>query len=136
MVDCLAEQDSTMAWYTVQRLMYAIDSLSSEEPAGDDVSNDKKFSNDTAEVASTVARGHLLVTLLDQLPTVPLEQLGLLMERIQTYLQAEQPSLARSALVKILFDNVSQSLDFSRKEQAIKWYLSLANKLGQPGVSL
>ncbi|KAI8054375.1 hypothetical protein BDF22DRAFT_678789 [Syncephalis plumigaleata] len=121
MVDCLAEQDSAMAWYTIQRLMNAIDSLSSDESARDDIANGNQLSNNTAEVASTITRGHLLVTLLDQLPTVPLEQ---------------TPSLARSALVKILFDNVSQSLDFSRKEQAIKWYLSLANELGQPCVSL
>ncbi|KAI9599024.1 hypothetical protein BDF19DRAFT_419330 [Syncephalis fuscata] len=134
MVDCLADQDSALAWLTVQRLIDAIDALSPIDPVKSaiDINNNE----DAAELATAITRGHLLVTLFDQLPTVPLVQLDHLMERVRHYLLAEQPSLARSALVKILFDNVSRSLDFSRKERATKWYLSLVDELGQSGVSL
>ncbi|RKP10324.1 hypothetical protein THASP1DRAFT_27915 [Thamnocephalis sphaerospora] len=130
MVDCLAEQDEAYAWLVVQRLIDAIDAIPPMTPANISV---EASPEDPAAGATAVARGHLLVTLCDQLRVVSLAQFDQLLAEVRRLLLAETASAARTAVVKILFDDISQQLDFTRKEHATKWYLSLATELGISG---
>jgi hypothetical protein len=130
MVDCLSEQDEAYAWFVVQRLIDAIDAIP-PMTAAEKVEHESL--PEPAEQATALARGHLLITLCDQVRVISLAQLDRLLSHVRRFLLAEAPSAARTAVVKILFDNVSQQLDFTRKERVAKWYMELAAELGLPG---
>ncbi|KAH7060219.1 hypothetical protein BKA57DRAFT_446608 [Linnemannia elongata] len=81
-------------------------------------------------------RGQLLLALFDQLSSLNLvfvETLGL---KIRELIVKEPSPVGRKALLKCLLDVIGgPAVDHTKRDWAVKWYLSLANEFGQKGSS-
>ncbi|KAG9298910.1 hypothetical protein G9A89_015932 [Geosiphon pyriformis] len=95
-------------------------SLSESKPQGEESTNEKNI----VEAALHLRRGHLLLTLIDQIGTVNLIFLEVLLAKIKSFIEVEPYGIARLALQKALFDSLSTGLDYTKKETGIKWWLS------------
>ncbi|KAG0309371.1 hypothetical protein BGZ98_003166 [Dissophora globulifera] len=99
----------------------------------------------TAAAASTSAmaslerqkeRGQLLLALFDQLSSVNLVFVETLGDKIRGLLMKEQSSVGRKALLKCIFDVIGgPAVDYTKRDWAVKWYLSLVNEFGHNHVS-
>ncbi|KAK9696267.1 hypothetical protein K7432_012572, partial [Basidiobolus ranarum] len=126
----LSQSDDAIAWSCLTKLIQEIEGFSEPctpnqtEPSKDDP-------NPEQSAALYLARGHLLLTLFDQIKSVNLVLLESLLKTIKHLLLTEPKSAGRDAICKALYDNVSNGLDYTKKESTIKWYLNLMKDLGE-----
>nr|CAG8478226.1 14077_t:CDS:2 [Entrophospora candida] len=85
-------------------------------------SNNEKFIIESA--ALLFHRGHLLLTLIDQIKSVNLIFLKTLLLKIKNFLTNEPNSISKNAIQKVLFDALSTELDYTKKEAGVKWWLT------------
>ncbi|CAJ0873795.1 8799_t:CDS:2 [Entrophospora sp. SA101] len=85
-------------------------------------SNNEKFIIESA--ALLFHRGHLLLTLIDQIKSVNLIFLKTLLLKIKNFLTNEPNSISKNAIQKVLFDALSTDLDYTKKEAGVKWWLT------------
>ncbi|CAG8747351.1 11197_t:CDS:1, partial [Funneliformis mosseae] len=84
------------------------------------------------KAALYLRRGHLLLTLIDQVKSVNLIFMENLLTKIKEFLKEERSDgkesdgsgVGLSALQKVLFDVLSNELDYTKKEFGVKWWLS------------
>ncbi|CAG8454482.1 1997_t:CDS:2 [Dentiscutata erythropus] len=88
-----------------------------------------KEDNEIQSIASRLNRGHLLLTLIDQIQSVNLILLETLLIKIKYFLQAEQEGIGKHAIKKALFNALSAGLDYTKKDTGVKWWLSEGPKL-------
>ncbi|CAG8640452.1 2411_t:CDS:10 [Ambispora leptoticha] len=79
---------------------------------------------DAISAALYLQRGHLLLTLIDQVGTVNLIFLETLLFKIKYLISLESNGIAKSALQKALFDVLSKNLDYTKKDAGVKWWLN------------
>ncbi|RIB13625.1 hypothetical protein C2G38_1719009 [Gigaspora rosea] len=89
----------------------------------------KNKDDEIQSFASHLNRGHLLLTLIDQIRSVNLIFLETLLAKIKYFLQAEQEGVGKQAIKKALFDALSTGLDYTKKDNGVKWWLSEGPKL-------
>ncbi|CAG8744380.1 11786_t:CDS:1, partial [Dentiscutata heterogama] len=88
-----------------------------------------KEDNEIQSIASRLNRGHLLLTLIDQIRSVNLILLETLLVKIKYFLQAEQEGIGKQAIKKALFNALSTGLDYTKKDTGVKWWLLEGPKL-------
>ena len=100
----------------------------------DDIRDPVTASTDTEAAALRSARGHLLLTLADQLAAVNLTLLLPLLEQIKKVL-AEEPrtgdvaDAARKAIIRIVFERLAESMDAPKRQAATAWWLDQGREL-------
>ncbi|CAI2180777.1 11479_t:CDS:10 [Funneliformis geosporum] len=101
-------------------------------------SQQKEEEENLTKAALYLSRGHLLLTLIDQVKSVNLIFMENLLTRIKEFLKEERSNgrkdsvgsgIGLSALQKVLFDVLSNELDYTKKEFGVKWWLSEGSKL-------
>ncbi|RHZ82577.1 hypothetical protein Glove_108g11 [Diversispora epigaea] len=109
---------------------------SSKSPSNqneDDSTNNVMLNNNDPESIQAAAlylrRGHLLLTLIDQVQFVNLIIIKTLLEKIKEFLEAEPNGIGKLALKKVLFDTLSMGLDYTKKDVCVKWWLSEGSKI-------
>ncbi|CAJ0638081.1 8239_t:CDS:2, partial [Entrophospora sp. SA101] len=105
----LSETDDALAWVCLEKLIKAIENL----PTTDNI-----------YTALLFHRGHLLLTLIDQIKSVNLIFLKTLLLKIKNFLTNEPNSISKNAIQKVLFDALSTELDYTKKEAGVKWWLT------------
>ncbi|ORX80600.1 hypothetical protein K493DRAFT_308289 [Basidiobolus meristosporus CBS 931.73] len=126
----LSQSDDAVAWSCLTKLIQEIEGFS--EACGQNQSDQINDGENTAQNAALyLARGHLLLTLFDQIKSVNLVLLESLLKTIKHLLITEPKSPGRDAICKALYDNVSSGLDYTKKDSTIKWYLKLMQDLGE-----
>ncbi|KAF8974951.1 hypothetical protein BGZ46_009556 [Entomortierella lignicola] len=76
-------------------------------------------------------RGELLLALFDQLSSLNLVFVETLGEKIRELLAKEQSLVGRKALLKCILDVVGgPTVDHTKRDWAVKWYLGLVNDFG------
>lgn len=98
----------------------------------DSAGENRSVKNEDDEIQSFVShlnRGHLLLTLIDQIRSVNLIFLETLLAKIKYFLQAEQEGIGKQAIKKALFNALSTGLDYTKKDTGVKWWLSEGPKL-------
>ncbi|KAI8351006.1 hypothetical protein B0O80DRAFT_120348 [Mortierella sp. GBAus27b] len=81
-------------------------------------------------------RSQLLLALFDQLSSVNLVFVETLGEKIRELVDKEQSPVGRRALLKCIFDVVGgPSVDHTKRDWAVKWYLGLVNEYGRGSTS-
>ncbi|CAG8498386.1 11054_t:CDS:10 [Diversispora eburnea] len=106
--------------------------LSSSQSEDDSTNNITSINNDPESiqaVALYLRRGHLLLTLIDQVQFVNLIIIKTLLEKIKEFLEAEPNGIGKLALKKVLFDTLSMGLDYTKKDVCVKWWLSEGSKI-------
>ncbi|CAG8476545.1 399_t:CDS:10 [Ambispora gerdemannii] len=147
MIKSLSETDDALVWYCLENLLDKIESLPTssnlelseqqstttetnnnetrENPESDSSSINLNVSEkDVVSTALYLQRGHLLLTLIDQVGTVNLIFLETLLSKIKSLISLESNGIAKSALQKALFDVLSKNLDYTKKDAGVKWWLN------------
>ncbi|CAG8584486.1 14383_t:CDS:10 [Acaulospora morrowiae] len=105
-----------------------VESILSDDSSNDDSKNEYQSVVDV-DVALYLRRGHLLLTLIDQIQNVNLLFLETLLTKIKEFLQAEPDGVGKFALKKALFDALSMNLDYTKKEVGVRWWLAECDQL-------
>lgn len=107
---------------------------SAPDEIDDDIRDPVTASTDTEAAALRSARGHLLITLADQLAAVNLTLLLPLLEQIKKLL-AEEPTdgkvaeEARGAIVRVVFERLAESMDAPKRTAAVDWWTEHGREL-------
>ncbi|KAF8942592.1 hypothetical protein BGZ47_006329 [Haplosporangium gracile] len=89
-----------------------------------------------AVLESQKERGQLLLALFDQLSSLNLVFVETLGIKIRQLIVKEPSPVGRRALLKCLLDVIGgPAVDHTKRDWAVKWYLSLANEFGHKGSS-
>ncbi|ORY99573.1 hypothetical protein BCR41DRAFT_215499 [Lobosporangium transversale] len=98
-------------------------------------SSSSSVTKTTASIASLELqkeRGQILLALFDQLSSLNLVFVQTLGDKIRELLSKEQSPVSRKALLKCILDVVGgPSVDQTKRDWAVKWYLGLVNEFGR-----
>ncbi|KAM0749468.1 hypothetical protein T439DRAFT_381790 [Meredithblackwellia eburnea MCA 4105] len=151
MVRCVSNSDDALAWYIVQQLLDAIERLPVSRPSSSiSFSSSTTISDNNTPTTTTSAsldptpttrldeanslspletqalslpRGHLLLTLIDQLTSVNLVLLRTLLDKIWLLIDEEPDNEGKGAVVEILFGTLGEGLDSIKKEEGVRFWL-------------
>lgn len=146
MIRCVSATDDALAWYCILQLIAAI----KETPSGisttavappldltdphaslSDSKHDESTTLSPLELSVlTLARGHLLLTLIDQTTSVNLILLKTLLEQIWVLVREEDlDGEGREGLVKVVFQTLGEGLDATKKEEGTKYWMFRGDEL-------
>lgn len=151
-VQCASTSDDSLAWYCITELLSSIQAIptspssravtlpppapsSATLPADSDATPpttrlDESPSLTSLELATLKsARGHLLLTLIDQLTAVNLVLLRSLLGEIWTLVKEEKDGEAKKALGDVVFKTLGEGLDASKREEGVRWWLERGAEL-------
>lgn len=98
----------------------------------EDPTSNVTLDNDPEKIQNAalyLRRGHLLLTLIDQVQFVNLIFIETLLTKIKEFLEAEPIGIGKLALKKVLFDTLSTGLDYTKKDVCVRWWLSEGSKI-------
>jgi hypothetical protein len=100
--------DDTLAYFTLSRLLDAIGSTPQE---------------------SGGRRRALVSTLIEQVRTVRLRLLPIVLERVRESIRQEDAGEGKEALVHALFSAISEGIDATKRGDAVSWWLENVDEL-------